>query len=326
MGWIVDLSDFNSCDMLFLWLNRYVPKEINSYTHPLNLDQVNELRGILEQENYEFKNKDYAIFSAKKDRLNITVYEKGPKVLIQGKETKNFIQFTLEPKILGFAKLGYEEELYPEMFEPHFGIDESGKGDFFGPLVIAGAYTNKALTRSLIDAGVTDSKKVSDKKIQKLSHIIKNSPGIKYDIIVISPSKYNELYKSIGNLNKLLAWGHSKCIENLCTKKPDCQRALSDQFAKSSVLESSLGKMGKNINLEQRTKAEEDVAVATASILARNHFVEWMDLASKQYNIEIPKGASMKVKEAGDFLVKSHGIGVLSKIAKLHFKTAQNWL
>lgn len=303
-----------------------MPKEINSYTHPLNLDQVNELRGILEQENYEFKNKDYAIFSAKKDRLNITVYEKGPKVLIQGKETKNFIQFTLEPKILGFAKLGYEEELYPEMFEPHFGIDESGKGDFFGPLVIAGAYTNKALTRSLIDAGVTDSKKVSDKKIQKLSHIIKNSPGIEYDIIVISPSKYNELYKSIGNLNKLLAWGHSKCIENLCTKKPDCQRALSDQFAKSSVLESSLGKMGKTINLEQRTKAEEDVAVATASILARNHFVEWMDLASKQYNIEIPKGASMKVKEAGDFLVKSHGIGVLSKIAKLHFKTAQNWL
>ena len=303
-----------------------MPKEINSYTHPLNLDQVNELRGILEQENYEFKNKDYAIFSAKKDRLNITVYEKGPKVLIQGKETKNFIQFTLEPKILGFAKLGYEEELYPEMFEPHFGIDESGKGDFFGPLVIAGAYTNKALTRSLIDSGVTDSKKVSDKKIQKLSHIIKNSPGIEYDIIVISPSKYNEIYKSIGNLNKLLAWGHSKCIENLCAKKPDCQRALSDQFAKSSVLESSLGKMGKNINLEQRTKAEEDVAVATASILARNHFVEWMDSASKQYNIEIPKGASMKVKEAGDFLVKAYGVGVLSKIAKLHFKTAQNWL
>ena len=303
-----------------------MPKEINSYTHPLNLDQVNELRGILEQENYEFKNKDYAVFSAKKDRLNITVYEKGPKVLIQGKETKNFIQFTLEPKILGFAKLGYEEELYPEMFEPHFGIDESGKGDFFGPLVIAGAYTNKALTRSLIDSGVTDSKKVSDKKIQKLSHIIKNSPGIEYDIIVISPSKYNEIYKSIGNLNKLLAWGHSKCIENLCAKKPDCQRALSDQFAKSSVLESSLGKMGKNINLEQRTKAEEDVAVATASILARNHFVEWMDSASKQYNIEIPKGASMKVKEAGDFLVKAYGVGVLSKIAKLHFKTAQNWL
>ena len=118
-----------------------MPKDINSYTHPLNHNQVNELRGILEQENYEFKSRDYAVFSAKKDKLNVTVYEKGPKVLVQGKGTKDFIQFTLEPKVLGFAKLGYEEELYPKMFEPHFGIDESGKGDFFGPLVIAGAYT-----------------------------------------------------------------------------------------------------------------------------------------------------------------------------------------
>ena len=303
-----------------------MPKDINSYTHPLNHNQVNELRGILEQENYEFKSKDYAVFSAKKDKLNVTVYEKGPKVLVQGKGTKDFIQFTLEPKVLGFAKLGYEEELYPKMFEPHFGIDESGKGDFFGPLVIAGAYTDKTLTRSLIDEGITDSKKISDLKIQKLSKIIKEAPGIEYDIILINPSKYNELYKSIRNLNKLLAWGHAKCIENLCAKRPHCQRALSDQFAKSSVLESSLGPMGKNIILEQRTKAEEDVAVATASILARNHFVEWMDAASKEYNIEIPKGASMKVKEAGDFLVKAHGVGILSKIAKLHFKTAQNWL
>ena len=214
-----------------------MPKDINSYTHPLNHNQVNELRGILEQENYEFKSRDYAVFSAKKDKLNVTVYEKGPKVLVQGKGTKDFIQFTLEPKVLGFAKLGYEEELYPKMFEPHFGIDESGKGDFFGPLVIAGAYTDKTLTRSLIDEGVTDSKKISDLKIQKLSKIIKEAPGIEYDVILINPSKYNELYKSIGNLNKLLAWGHAKCIENLCAKRPHCQRALSDQFAKSSVLD-----------------------------------------------------------------------------------------
>ena len=153
-----------------------MPKDINSYTHPLNHNQVNELRGILEQENYEFKSRDYAIFSAKKDKLNVTVYEKGPKVLVQGKGTKDFIQFTLEPKVLGFAKLGYEEELYPKMFEPHFGIDESCKGDFFGPLVIAGAYTDKTLTRSLIDAGVTDSKKISDLNFLLWLSISKSSP------------------------------------------------------------------------------------------------------------------------------------------------------
>ena len=222
-------------------------KVINSYTHPINETQVNQLRDILEQENYEFKHKDYAIFSAKKNRLNITVYEKGPKVLIQGKDTKEFVKFILEPKILGFAKLDYEEQLFPKMFEPHFGIDESGKGDFFGPLVIAGAYTDKNLARSLIDAGINDSKKISDSKIKKLSKIIKESSGIEYEIILISPEKYNELYSKIGNLNNLLAWGHAKCIENLCQKKPECQRALSDQFAKSSVLESSLGNKGQKI-------------------------------------------------------------------------------
>lgn len=301
-------------------------KEINSYTHPINETQVNQLRDILEQENYEFKHKDYAIFSAKNNRLNITVYEKGPKVLIQGKDTKEFVKFILEPKILGFAKLDYEEQLFPKMFEPHFGIDESGKGDFFGPLVIAGAYTDKNLARSLIDAGITDSKKISDSKIKKLSKIIKESSGIEYEIILISPEKYNELYSKIGNLNNLLAWGHAKCIENLCQKKPECQRALSDQFAKSSVLESSLGNKGKKILLEQRTKAEEDVAVAAASVLARNHFVDWMDKNSKELGIELPKGASSRVIDAGDQLVKTHGKGILSKIAKTHFKTADHWL
>ena len=301
-------------------------KEINSYTHPINETQVNQLRDILEQENYEFKRKDYAIFSAKKNRLNITVYEKGPKVLIQGKDTKEFVKFILEPKILGFAKLDYEEQLFPKMFEPHFGIDESGKGDFFGPLVIAGAYTDKNLARSLIDAGINDSKKISDSKIKKLSKIIKESSGIEYEIILISPEKYNELYSKIGNLNNLLAWGHAKCIENLCQKKPECQRALSDQFAKSSVLESSLGNKGKKILLEQKTKAEEDVAVAAASVLARNHFVDWMDKNSNKLGIELPKGASSRVIDAGDQLVKSHGKGILSKIAKTHFKTADHWL
>ncbi|MDB4720973.1 ribonuclease HIII [Verrucomicrobiales bacterium] len=301
-------------------------KPINSYTHPLNLDQVNELREILEHENFEFKTKEYTIFSANKDHLNISVYQKGPKVLIQGKKTEEFVRFTLEPRILGEAKLGYEEELNPEMFEPHFGIDESGKGDFFGPLVIAGAYTDKNLTRSLLDEGIADSKKITDTKIKKLSKIIHDSPGIEHEIIIIGPKKYNELYSKIGNLNKLLAWGHATCIERLCEKRPDCNRALSDQFARSSVLTSSLGERGKNIKIQQRTKAESDIAVATASILARDAFVTWIDKATEQFGFTIPKGASNKVKETGEKLVAQHGTQILQEVSKIHFKTAQNWL
>lgn len=301
-------------------------KPINSYTHPLNLDQVNELREILEHENFEFKTKEYTIFSASKDRLTVSVYQKGPKVLIQGKKTEEFVHFTLEPRILGEAKLGYEEELNPEMFEPHFGIDESGKGDFFGPLVIAGAYTDKNLARVLLDEGIADSKKITDTKIKKLSKFIRKSPGIENEIIIIGPKKYNELYSKIGNLNKLLAWGHATCIEKLCEKRPDCNRALSDQFARASVLTSSLGKRGKKIKIEQRTKAEADIAVATASILARDAFVTWIDKATEQFGFSIPKGASNKVQEAGEKLVAQHGTKILVEVSKIHFKTAQNWL
>jgi len=307
-------------------LNHSVAKPINSYTHPLNLDQVNELREILEHENFEFKTKEYTIFSARKDHLNISVYQKGPKVLIQGKKTEEFVRFTLEPRILGEAKLGYEEELNPEMFEPHFGIDESGKGDFFGPLVIAGAYTDKNLTRSLLDEGIADSKKITDTRIKKLSKIIRDSPGIEHEIIIIGPKKYNELYSKIGNLNKLLAWGHATCIERLCEKRPDCERALSDQFARSSVLTSSLGERGKNIEIQQRTKAESDIAVATASILARDAFVTWIDKATEQFGFPIPKGASNKVQETGEKLVAQHGTQILQEVSKTHFKTAKNWL
>jgi len=303
-----------------------VAKPINSYTHPLNLDQVNELREILEHENFEFKTKEYTIFSASKDRLTVSVYQKGPKVLIQGKKTEEFVHFTLEPRILGEAKLGYEEELNPEMFEPHFGIDESGKGDFFGPLVIAGAYTDKNLARVLLDEGIADSKKITDTKIKKLSKFIRKSPGIEHEIIIIGPKKYNELYSKIGNLNKLLAWGHATCIEKLCEKRPDCNRALSDQFARASVLTSSLGKRGKKIKIEQRTKAEADIAVATASILARDAFVTWIDKATEQFGFSIPKGASNKVQEAGEKLVAQHGTKILVEVSKIHFKTAQNWL
>lgn len=301
-------------------------KPINSYTHPLNLDQVNELREILEHENFEFKTKEYTIFSASKDRLTVSVYQKGPKVLIQGKKTEEFVHFTLEPRILGEAKLGYEEELNPEMFEPHFGIDESGKGDFFGPLVIAGAYTDKNLARVLLDEGIADSKKITDTKIKKLSKFIRKSPGIEHEIIIIGPKKYNELYSKIGTLNKLLAWGHATCIEKLCEKRPDCNRALSDQFARASVLTSSLGKRGKKIKIEQRTKAEADIAVATASILARDAFVTWIDKATEQFGFSIPKGASNKVQEAGEKLVAQHGTKILVEVSKIHFKTAQNWL
>ncbi len=281
---------------------------------------------ILEQSGFIFKKKDHALFAATGTNLHVTVYEKGPKVLIQGKNTEEFVRFTLEPEVLGTAELGYEEERNPEMFEPHFGIDESGKGDFFGPLVVAGAYTDRDSARTLLDAGVMDSKKIADPKIKKLASLIRKTPGLDHEVIMIGPEKYNELYKKIGNLNKLLAWGHAAVIEKLCAKRPDCQRALSDQFANPSRLRSALGKNGREIQLQQRTKAESDITVAAASILARDKFVWWIEQASVKYGLTVPKGASSTVRETAGKLVEKHGKDILFDIAKTHFRTASEWL
>jgi ribonuclease HIII len=295
---------------------------MTSHTTPLTAAQVGKLREILEERDFDFVEKVHTLYSAKKDKLNVSVYEKGPKVLIQGKDTEDFIRFTLEPLVLGEARLGYEEITDPEHFAPHFGIDESGKGDFFGPLVIAGVYTDAEITRHLIKAGITDSKKITTPaKIRQLAAVIKSTPGIEFDVIALRPEKYNELYASFKNLNRMLAWGHATVIEELVRKRPDCPRALSDQFAKAEVLQRALKQKNITLALDQRTKGESDTAVAAASILARERFIDWMDAATKKMGFKIPLGASAAVVAAGKTLVKTHGVDALGKFAKLHFKT-----
>ncbi|MCB1229859.1 MAG: ribonuclease HIII [Verrucomicrobiae bacterium] len=298
-------------------------KPLNSYTAPIGELQARQLRETLEARDFEFSDKPYALFSAKKGKLNVTVYEKGPKVLVQGRETEEFVKFTLEPEILGEAKVGYEEIHQPEMFQPHFGIDESGKGDFFGPLVIAGVYTDADIARTLIDAGVTDSKKVtSDARIRSLAEIIRDTPGIVTQVVRIGPTRYNELYGKFRNLNRLLAWGHALIIESLLEKRSDCPRALSDQFANPRELQRALMEKGRGIQLQQRTKAESDVAVAAASILARESFIDWLREAKEKLGLDLPKGASAQVKARGREIAKNHGAEGLAKVAKMHFKTA----
>src|ERR1700731_62141 len=211
---------------------------MNSYTRVLTNDQAIKLRGLLQELGFEFAPKPYTIFFGQKNKLSVAVYEKGPKVLVQGKGVEEFVQFELEPRILGEAKLGYEEVHTPEMFQPHFGVDESGKGDFFGPLVISGVYVDRVIARKLIEAGVQDSKRIgSDARIRSLADAIRKTSMGLIEVVLIGPAKYNELYEKFGNLNKLLAWGHARVIENLLAKKPDCPRSLSAQFADARVFE-----------------------------------------------------------------------------------------
>jgi ribonuclease HIII len=296
---------------------------MTSYTHPLTTDQAAKLRALLRDLGFEFAERPYTLFFAQRNKLSVAVYEKGPKILLQGKGIEEFVQFELEPKILGEAKLGYEEVHSPEMFEPHFGIDESGKGDFFGPLVIAGVYVDREIARKFLDAGIQDSKRIgSDKRIRDLAEIIRSTPGAVGDTVAVGPERYNDLYEKFGNLNSLLGWGHARVIENLLARKPDCPRALSDKFADASVIEKALLQHGKKIRLEQRTKAESDLAVAAASILAREAFIDWLDRQGKTIGMKLGRGVSAEVKEAARKLIEKGGPDALRKVAKVHFRTA----
>jgi ribonuclease HIII len=290
---------------------------------PIKAEQAEALRALLADQGFDFVERPYTIFFAQKGKLSVAVYEKGPKVVVQGKDTEEFVRFHLEPEVLKEAKLGYEEILNPEMFEPHFGIDESGKGDFFGPLVIAGVYVDKGIARQLINIGVMDSKRIgSDNRIRALAEEIRRTPGLIYNVVLIGPQKYNSLYEKFANLNDLLAWGHARVIENLLEAKPDCKRSLSDKFANENVIKRALLKQGRLIQIDQRTKAESDIAVAAASILAREKFVQWLDRANKQFGIVFPKGVSAAVKTAAQTLVAKHGFDALQSAAKTHFRTA----
>jgi ribonuclease HIII len=293
----------------------------SSYTYTLTAEQGELLRHVLEERLFEFSDLPYGYFAAKRGKCVVNYYKSG-KLVIQGKDSKEFIEFDFEPRVLGEARLGYEEELNPEMFEPHFGIDESGKGDFFGPLVIAGAYVDKSCARALMDLGVKDSKRItSDAKARDLAEEIRKVKGCVGDIVLIGPEKYNELYNRFQNLNNLLAWGHAKVIENLHAKVPTCPRALSDQFAHPRLIQNELKKKKITLQLQQRTKAESDIAVATASILARAAFLEKMERLSQDVGVKLGKGASAQVKEQAVEIARRNGIEKLATICKAHFKT-----
>jgi ribonuclease HIII len=296
---------------------------VNVFTSPLNPDQASELRALLGELGFTFAPKPYTIFFAQKDKLSVAVYEKGPKVLVQGKGVEQFVQFELEPKILREARLGYEEVHSPDMFEPHFGVDESGKGDFFGPLVIAGVYVDRGIARKFLKAGVQDSKRIgSDARIRTLAKSIRQTIGNLSEVVLIGPEKYNDLYEKFGNLNRLLGWGHARVIENLLVKRPDCPRALSDKFADAGVVQNSLLQRGRAIKLEQRTRAESDLAVAAASILAREAFVDWLEKRGGGLKVRLGRGVSTAVKQTAQQLVEANGPDILRQVAKVHFRTA----
>lgn len=268
---------------------------------------------VLNTYNYEIRVQKGAV------KLKILVYfgKSGNKTVIQGnKDSQLYIDIN---NLLFTKRMDVVENEFPEPLH-YIGTDESGKGDYFGPLVVAGVIVDSITSVQLKKIGVKDSKLLSDDIIKKLSAKIKNIVNNKFNIIVITPKTYNNLHTKMKNVNRILGWSHAKVIENLLVKE-DVNEAISDKFGNERLIKDSLQEKGKKINLMQFTKAEKYTAVAAASILARNRFNEWFDEQSKKNNLILPKGASKIVDSALKEIKEKYGVGILNEIAKVHFKT-----
>lgn len=298
----------------------------NSFTFELSKPQQTTLIGTLETGNYLPATVPYARIAVDGDHCRIVLYTSG-KLVVQGKGAQDFVTFVLEPLVLEAAQLGYETVLAPESVAPHIGVDESGKGDFFGPLVIASAYTDESLSKTMQEMGVRDSKKItSDAKTLDLAREIRKLLGNRFSVIAIGPAKYNQLYTRIRSVNALLAWGHARAIENLLDVVPACPRAVSDQFGAKEQVQRALLQKGRKIELIQRHRAESDIAVAAASILAREGFLLGLRRLGETYGLKLPKGASPQVQEAAGALIRQHSPAALIQSAKCHFKTTDSVL
>jgi ribonuclease HIII len=239
---------------------------------------------------------------------------------VQGKGTEDFVTNVLEPEVTGEFLLGYEEVNNPEWFEPHAGLDESGKGDLFGPVVTACVIADGDMVRSWMEAGIRDSKTITDGAILKMARQIASTRGVVVKTAFTGMLKYNELYGKFGNnLNKLLAWLHGRALNDaLELRKPEW--GLLDQFTKQPLVQKYVE--GTGFDLQMRTKAEEDPVVAAASVIARATWLDQMKKLEELAGRSIPKGSGAQAKEAAVGLFGKFGEGRMGEFCKLHFKTA----
>ncbi len=298
-------------------------RKISHYTIPLDDDQMEKLKGYCDYHLWEFFDVDYARFAFKNKARKVTLvgYKSG-KLVVSGKGTEDFVRDVIEAEITGEPKLGYDEVHNPEWFEPHAGVDEAGKGDFFGPVVSACVIADGDMVRAWAKAGVKDSKSLGDATILALEKKIRKTDGVVVETSWCGMEKYNELMaRPRANLNSLLAWLHAKSIQNALSKRP-VDHGMLDQFSKAPLVQRQLKKDGVKFDLKMRTRAESDPVVAAASICARAEFVRQIQKLSEASGIALMKGASAAVKEQGRKIVENEGRDALARYAKLHFRTA----
>ena len=295
-----------------------------SHTVKLDAAQLETLRGLLAGRGWETFSVAHTHFAFRADHLkvNVSAYTSG-KVVVAGKGTEDFVRDILEPEVIGEARLGYDEVRHPDWFEPHAGLDESGKGDFFGPVVAATVIADRPAITAWIEAGVKDSKQIADPQILRLDALIRGTKGVVVRTCLCGMTRYNELMARPGaNLNRLLAWQHATALMQALAEKP-VPWGLLDQFSEQPLTQRELARKGvTGFDLRMRPRAEEDPVVAAASVVARAEFVRQLHDLSTRLGERLQKGAGAAAKAQGARIVERLGARALGDFAKLHFRTA----
>ena len=296
------------------------PKKRTCYTIKLTSAQMKKLKAWCDYRLWTYYEVDYADFAFKGDKVNVVGYKSG-KVVVQGKKTEDFVTYVLEAEITHSPQMGYDQVHHPEWFEPHAGLDESGKGDLFGPLVTACVIADGEMVEKWMEEGIRDSKQItSDKAIITLDKIIRGTKSVVVKTTWASMEKYNELYYKLGaNLNKLLAWMHARALKDaLQVRKVEWGNL--DQFSEKALVQNYF--KGESFELRMQVRAESDPVVAAASIVARAEYIRQMKKLSDKYGEKLLRGCGPNVKEQAINIVKKLGKEELKQFAKMHFKTA----
>ena len=308
-----------------------------SFTFELTNDQQELLLGLMVTGNFRKREVPYSLYSVEGEKFNATLYEKEKhgkrKLCVQGSGAQDFVEFQLEPKGIVPVELGYEQVLHPELTAAHAGSDESGKGDYFGPLVVCCCYVDAAILEGMkkftyLDSQnrvrkleVRDCKQMTDAQVLMAGESLRKLLGSAgYAVVKLGPAAYNRLYAKIRNINRMLAWAHGTAIEELLEKRPGCTRVVVDQFAPTeTTIRRALKTRGKQATVEQRHKAESDIAVAAASVIAREQFLRDVP--------DFPLGSSdPRVRELAEEMVRKNGPTWLMNHCKAHFQTTDKVL
>lgn len=278
--------------------------------------RAEDLRAFLRKGGFAFESRPHALFLATRPGVSLTAYGSG-KILVTGAQAEEYAGVLVAaghgvgearpsaapPRAAGFA--------------PHVGGDESGKGDYFGPLCVAAVFVpDEATARLLAQKGVRDSKEVPEGHVGPLASLVRSR--CPHAVQVLAPPRYNEVYEAFGNLNHLLASCHARVLEELLAQTGSVP-VLVDQFARPDVLEGHLGPLARAAPVSQATGAEADVAVAAASLVARAEFLAGLAALEARHGLRLPRGAGPPVMRAAREAAARGGRGLLRDVAKLHF-------